>query len=559
MQTLYRDNKEPMDDMDVQRAVFDPAAHGGVGVRLDVFWCAWLADREVSRGRVRAAIEEGGAAINGAVCRKPGLKLRGGEDLTLSLPEMASETAAEAGVLGVLYQDEHLLVLDKPPNLTVHPAPGLPEGTLVNRLLHHYPGLRHMAGQRPGIVHRLDKDTSGLLLVALTESVRLALAEDFAARRVSKTYLALVHGRPSKAKGDIRLPIGRDPRHRTKMAAVAKGGREARSSWQLAWSAPDGTASLLEVAIHTGRTHQIRVHMAAMGHPLVGDTVYGPRENALWKRRGGAIARLATRQMLHAWRLTFTHPALDRELSFQCPPPADFWRLLLLLGRPCQRVGLVGLPGCGKSTLLDHFAAAGYPAFSADAAVAALYAPGGGGAHMLSRRFGEQALCPDGSVDKAWLLREILAGERARREVMDLIHPLVRSELAAFLAANASARTVFAEVPLLFESGWPPGDMVDMVIGVRCDPAVRRQRLIDHRGWSDALVDRMDGWQWPEEKKLARCRFVLDNAGSPADLAAAGDVVLAKLARLRRRNMLERYHWLVAQGYARSQPERRPG
>lgn len=532
------------------QAVFDPATDGGVGTRLDVFWCARLADLEVSRPRVRAAIEAGLATVDGTVCRKPGLKLRGGERLAISLPQVASETVAEAGTLGVLYADEHLLVLDKPAGLTVHPAPGLPEGTLVNRLLHHYPGLRDMAGERPGIVHRLDKDTSGLLLVALTDPVRLALSADFAARQVHKTYLALVHGRPEGKGGDIRLSIGRDPKYRTKMTVPHKGGHPAHSRWRPVWTAPDGSASLLEVVIFTGRTHQIRVHMAALGHPIVGDAVYGPHHHAAWKRRGGAIARLATRQMLHAWKLTFTHPVLGREMSFRCPPPPDFWRLVLLLGRRCQRVGVVGLPGCGKSTLLQSFAVAGYPVFSADAAVAALYAPGGDGAHMLSRRFGEIALGPDGSVDKAWLLAGILGNERFRREVMELIHPLVRGELATFTLAHIRDRAIFAEVPLLFESGWPPDEMVDMVVGVRCGWAERRARLTSVRGWDDALVDRMDGWQWPEETKLAKCRFVVDNTGDAAELAAKGREILVELARLRRQDLLTRYQWLLDQGYA---------
>jgi len=541
---------ESVDTMETLRETFDPATDGGAGIRLDVYWCARLAEREISRSRVRAAIEDGRAAIDGAVCRKPGQKLRGGESLSLELLQTSSETVAEAGDLGVIHRDEYLLVLDKPPGLTVHPAPGLPDGTLVNRLLHHFPELRQMAGARPGIVHRLDKDTSGLLLVALTEPVRLALAEAFAARRISKTYLALVHGRPDKEAGEIRLPIGRDPDNRTKMAVVKKGGREARSSWRLVWTAADKTASLLEVAIHTGRTHQIRVHMAAMGHPIVGDAGYGPRQQAEWKRRGGALARLAGRQMLHAWKLAFKHPVESRDMSFCLPPPPDFWRLLLLLGRRCQRVGLVGMPGCGKSTLLETFAAAGHPVFSADAAVAALYAPGGGGAHMLSRRHGEQALCPDGSVDKAWLVREMLGSEHFRREVMEVIHPLVKAELAGFLRDHAQVRSVFAEVPLLFEAGWMPGEMVDMALGVRCATAVRRERLMARRGWSAELVERMDGWQWDEDKKLAKCRFVIDNAGSLAALVAAGQGLLDELVRLRRQDMQKRLAWLVERGYA---------
>ncbi|WP_428558455.1 MAG: dephospho-CoA kinase [Solidesulfovibrio sp. DCME] len=531
-------------------AVFDPETDGGPGVRLDVFWCAKLAGQDVTRARIQAAIDEGLASLNGAVCRKAGTKLRGGEKLAIGIPRKPGQAAAESGSLGLLYRDEQLIVLDKPAGLTVHPAPGLPEGTLVNRLLHHFPALRDLGGERPGIVHRLDKDTSGLLLVALTEPARLALAADFAARKVRKTYLALVHGRPEGTGGDIRLPIGRDPRHRHKMAVAHKGGREARSRWKLAWTAPDGAASLLEVEIFTGRTHQIRVHLAALGHPIVGDTVYGATPHALWTRRGGPEARLAGRQMLHAWKLAFAHPANGRTLSFRCPPPPDFWRLLLLLGRRTQRVGLVGLPGCGKSTVLGALAEAGYPTFSADAAVAALYAPGGGGAHMLAGRFGEKALAADGSVDKNWLLAAILESEAMRREVMALVHPLVRGDMEAFFAANAQARAAFAEVPLLLESGWPVAEAVDLVVGVRCALQARRQRLTASRGWDDALIDRMDGWQWPEEKKLARCRMVVDNDAGPEALAAKARQVLDTLLDMRRRDVRKRHDWLLAQGYA---------
>ena len=531
-------------------AVFDPATDGGKGTRLDVFWCARLAAQDVTRTRVRTAVEEGRATLDGAPCRKPGIKLRGGERLTLDLPELASETTAEAGALRLLHHDADIVVLDKPAGLTVHPAPGLPDGTLVNRLLYRFPQLRGMAGERPGIVHRLDKDTSGLLLVALTESARQTLAADFAARRVHKTYLALVHGKPERESGEIKLPIGRDPRHRAKMAVALKGGREARSRWRLVWSAPDGAASLLEVDILTGRTHQIRVHMAAIGHPLLGDAVYGGPQYVAWKRRPDVLGRLATRQMLHAWKLSFTHPGTGETLSFRCPPPPDFWRMALLLGRRCQRVGVVGMPGCGKSALLDVFRQAGWPVFSADAAVAQLYAPEGGGAHMLAGRFGEAALGPDGSVDKAWLLARMLESESFRREVMTLVHPLVRDELDAFLASHAARRAAFAEVPLLFESGWPAGEVADLVVGVRCASGTRRERLCGGRGWSADLADRMDGWQWSEEAKLARCRFVVDNDGDLPALERQGRKVLAELAALRRREMRARLSWLRERGYA---------
>ena len=539
---------EPTTDAQTFTAVFEPTP-GQAPLRLDVFWTNRLAEQDVARARIQEAITAGGAWVNGQVCRKPGSKLRGGEQLRLELPETTCELTAEDAPLRILYRDASLLVLDKPPGLTVHPAPGLPDGTLVNRLLHHCPELRDLAGPRPGIVHRLDKDTSGLLVVALTEAARTALAATFAERGAHKTYLALVHGKPDRAEDVIRTPIGRDPDHPTRMAVVRKGGREALSRYRLVWTAPDARASLLEVTIATGRTHQIRVHLASLGHPVLGDIVYGSRQQAEWKRLPGPVARLAGRQMLHAWKLAFPHPETGETLTFCCPPPRDFWRLLLLLGRRLQRIGLVGMPGCGKSTLLTRFGAAGFPTFSADAVVAELYAPGGGGAHMLSRRFGEAALTAEGAVNKAWLLAAMRDSEKTRREVMDLVHPLVKGRLEAFFQAHAHRRAAFAETPLLLEAGWHKGGDVDVVVGVGCAVAARRGRLAG-RGWSEDLMDRMDGWQWDEAKKLGQCRYVVDNSGEPADLAAGADRVLAALAGERRAEAMSRFQALLSAGYA---------
>ena len=207
---------EPITDAQTFTAVFEPTP-GQAPLRLDVFWTNRLAEQAVTRARIQEAITAGNAWVDGQVCRKSGCKLRGGERLRLDLPETACPLTAEDAPLRILYRDASLLVLDKPPGLTVHPAPGLPDGTLVNRLLHHCPELRDLAGPRPGIVHRLDKDTSGLLVVALTEASRTALAATFADRAAHKTYLALVHGRPERTEGVIREPIGRDPDHPTRM------------------------------------------------------------------------------------------------------------------------------------------------------------------------------------------------------------------------------------------------------------------------------------------------------------------------------------------------------
>ncbi|WP_173086938.1 dephospho-CoA kinase [Fundidesulfovibrio magnetotacticus] len=526
--------------------------------RLDQVWTALLAHRPVARSRIQEWIKAGLARVDGQSVTRPSHKLGGGEALTLDIPEARDTPAPEQGGLHVLYRDAHLLVLDKPPGLTVHPAPSCPEGTLVNRLLHHFPELARIEGQRPGIVHRIDKDTSGLLAVALHEAARLRLSEAFAGREVSKTYLALVHGRPARDVGSSDAPIGRDPSHKTRMC-VQRGGREAHSRWRVAWSAPSGRASLLEVEIDTGRTHQIRVHLAHAGHPLLGDVVYASREQAELKRSDPLLHKLASRQMLHAWKLGLPHPAfgsseseegVPERLDFVCPPPGDFWRVLLHLGRGCQRVGVVGLPGSGKSALLSAFEARGLPAWSADRYVAALYEPGRDGANLLRSRFGERFV-PEarGGVDKAALLAAMRASESLRREVMELLYPVVRGGLEDFWREQTRVRVAFAEVPMLLEAGWTGAGAVDLVVGVDCPDDLRHQRLRKKRGWDDALSAQVDSWQWPREKKLAACAFVVENASDLAAVDRAAARLLRDLAGLRRAGVASLLAWMRVKGY----------
>lgn len=515
------------------------------GTRLDAFVAGLLADEGVSRGAVQELIRQGRVTLDGRAPAKAGQRLAGGEALAVRLEREGTGLAPEAGDLRVVYEDARLAVIDKPAGLTVHPAPGLETGTLVHRVLHRWPRAALMDGPRPGIVHRIDKDTSGLLLVALDEAARLALAEDFAQRRVRKEYLALVHGVPRprvEPWGEIDAPLGRDPRHKTKMAVLPQGGREARTSWRVLWAAPGGAASLVLVRIHTGRTHQIRVHMAHIGHPLVGDAVYGSRQHAEFAAATGLDPALAGRQMLHAWRLGFTHPETGAAVSLWTPPPEDFQALARALGATVLRVGLVGMPGCGKSALAGLLAGAGLPVFSADRCVAELYAPGADGWVLLRRRFGA-ALAPDGrAVDKAALLALMRSGEASRREVQDMIHPLVRHRLEEFWRAHARAELAVAEVPLLLEGGWPAQGLTDVVLGVHCPEAVRRARLRELRGWGDAVQATLEAWQWPEADKLARCDLVADNGGGLDALGAEAARVLTalrELAAVRRARMAE--------------------
>ncbi len=245
--------------------------------------------------------------------------------MEIEIPEpVAAEPAAEAIPLEVVFQDQHLLVLNKPAGLVVHPGAGRASGTLVNALLHHVKDLSGVGGVlRPGIVHRLDRGTSGLLVVAKDDATHRALAAQFAARGVEKEYLALVLGVPSPREGEIDKPIGRHPVQRKRMA-VRAGGRSALSTYRVL-EAFDG-AALLRVTIHTGRTHQIRVHLASIGHPVAGDATYGVRRRATSE----ALA-LLDRPALHAALLAFDHPANGRRLRFESPLPSDMAHVVCLL------------------------------------------------------------------------------------------------------------------------------------------------------------------------------------------------------------------------------------
>jgi 23S rRNA pseudouridine1911/1915/1917 synthase len=287
------------------------------GERADVFVARRSAG--LSRSHARRLIDEGLVTIDGRPL-KPADRLPAGVTVTVNIPPAEElDLLPEDIPLTVIYQDNDLIVLDKPPGLTVHPAPGHPSGTLVNALLALCPDLRGIVGTlRPGIVHRLDKDTSGLMVVAKNDRAQQAIARQLQQREVRKTYLALVHGTPSPREGIIQAPIGRHPRNRKKMAVV-EGGRDAETRYRLREELPG--YSLLEVEPITGRTHQIRVHMAAIGHPVVGDAVYGRRSDVV------------RRQFLHAWKLAFAMPLSGRQVEFISPLAPDLREALDTLRR----------------------------------------------------------------------------------------------------------------------------------------------------------------------------------------------------------------------------------
>jgi 23S rRNA pseudouridine1911/1915/1917 synthase len=289
----------------------------GAGERLDV-WLARVVP-DLSRARAQALIAEGRALVDGRPAR-PSRRVRAGEPVTVSVPPpLPAVPQPEEMPLSVVHEDAHLLVIDKPAGVVVHPGAGAPSGTLVNALLFHVRDLSGVGGvARPGIVHRLDKGTSGLLVVAKDDVTHRGLVSQFSGRQVEKTYLAVVVGLPRAREGTIDSPIGRDPVHRKRMSVRAPRGRAARSSFRVLERLAG--AALLEVRIHTGRTHQIRVHLASIGHPVLGDPVYGGRRVP--------VAAPAARPMLHAARLSFTHPVTGARLAFESPLPADFRAVL---------------------------------------------------------------------------------------------------------------------------------------------------------------------------------------------------------------------------------------
>lgn len=292
------------------------------GERLDRQVADFL---DVPRNRVQQWIGAGHVRVNGNLA-KSSYALRAGDKILCEIPPPPSaEIEPEHGALDILYQDDHLVFVNKPAGLVVHPGAGRREGTLVHRLLDRFPQLDGVGGRgRPGIVHRLDKDTTGVLAVALTDTAYRRLSRAFSSRKIAKRYLAVVFGDPGNEEIVIDAPIGRHPKRRKEMT-VQEGGRPARSRVRKLSVAPG--VSLIEVDLDTGRTHQIRVHLKHLGHPLVGDPVYG---EARWKNLAGT-AKTATRAFarpaLHAWKLSLRHPVSNEDLTIEAPPPDDLREL----------------------------------------------------------------------------------------------------------------------------------------------------------------------------------------------------------------------------------------
>jgi 23S rRNA pseudouridine1911/1915/1917 synthase len=286
-------------------------AKAHAGSRLDHFLTGEIP--RLSRSRIQSLIKAGHVRVNGGRV-KPGERIRAGDVVSFyEPPAEPATTEAEPIPLRVLFEDDDIAVIDKAAGIAVHPGAGNRRGTLVNALLHHCPTLSGIGGeQRPGIVHRLDKETSGCIVIAKNDFAHQKLSHQFAGRKVLKIYRALVSGHLKAKSGVIETAIGRHPVHRKKMAVVpATRGRLAKTSYRMLREFAD--ASLVECTLHTGRTHQIRVHLKHIGHALLGDKVYAPKTAAAYPR-----------QMLHAWKLGFFHPRTGRWMEFEAPEPEDF-------------------------------------------------------------------------------------------------------------------------------------------------------------------------------------------------------------------------------------------
>ena len=286
------------------------------GQRLDV--CVVEKCPELSRSHVQKLIEQGYVLVDG-VQRKANFKLRGTEKVQVVLPEAEPITAAPEDIpLDILYEDKDIIVVNKARGMVVHPASGVYSGTLVNALLHHCQDLSGINGEiRPGIVHRLDKDTSGVMVCAKNDTAHLDLAEQIRTKAAHRTYWAIVHGNIKEEAGIIKGDIGRHPTDRKKMAIVRENGKPAVTHFRVLERFGDYT--LVECRLETGRTHQIRVHMASIGHPLVNDPKYGPKKSSPFAIQG---------QALHSMQLTLTHPATREEMTFTAPLPADMEKIL---------------------------------------------------------------------------------------------------------------------------------------------------------------------------------------------------------------------------------------
>jgi len=396
------------------------------GLRLDKFLALHLNSPDLSRARISKWIKQGRAKVNGQVCIKPNKQLNSGDELEITPEEISGRQEPVPGSLDIKYQDGELLVLNKPPYISVHPASSESDTTLVHYLLYQFPEVEDLDPERPGIVHRLDKDTSGLMLVGRSLRAVEVLSREIANRNLHKEYLAIVHGVPEQETGKINLPIGRDPVSRSRMKVLPEQGREALTYYSLLHVFPGNSFSLLQVRIITGRTHQIRVHLAHAGFPILGDALYGSHKLTTLKKKHPQVAGLSRRQMLHSWKTGLNHPDTGSWMDFVQPVPKDFKRVLLQLQKAGLKVGVTGMQGSERSLLLEKLQQRGIRVYQDKDAFCRNFDPGADGWEMFKRTFGENYFTSSGNcLDKNKIISSMQASKSFREEVLATLNPLL--------------------------------------------------------------------------------------------------------------------------------------
>ncbi|MFN2343655.1 MAG: dephospho-CoA kinase, partial [Desulfonatronovibrio sp.] len=481
-------------------------------IRLDVFLVENFSECKFTRSRAGALIKNGHVLVDKKTCLKPSHKVAAGQVVDLNVPiEINNAPAPLKGEITEVFKNGSVLVLNKQPGLSVHPAPSISEPTLVNYLLEKYPQLRDPeSAERPGIVHRLDKDTSGLMVVALDSSIKESLQRAFQDRLVDKKYVAIIKGCPDKAEGEINLSLNRDHRNKTRMR-VDRNGRTAKTNYKVIYTGRDKKWSLVLVQILTGRTHQIRVHMSSLRHPVLGDILYGGKIDSFWGYKEKLLQKLVKRQLLHSTELGFNLPYTDKYHLFFQAPPKDFQRTFLYLERCLQKVIITGSMGSGKSLVMSFLKELEYPVFVADECVNDLYEPGNDGWRMIKGRFGDRFIDGDDlPVNKLRLGAAVSQDRDILNELNHLIHPLVRQRLESFWLEHEDKRVAFAEIPLAVESGM---DMdAHVVAGIYCPDELRYSRLADKRKLSRDQFVYLDENQMKQAEKLRNCQLVIDNS-----------------------------------------------
>ncbi len=435
---------------------------GQSGLRLDKFWALELEGQKISRAQIIQWIKQNRATLNAEPCPNPSQKVRTGDRLGLVRDLPPGSLAPIPGPLDILWQDGHVLVLDKPPGLAVHPAPSIREATLAHYLLAAFPETASQDPFRPGIVHRLDKDTSGLMLAARSRDCREQLMQDLAARRLEKRYLALVHGRPATEQGRIDLPLGRDPKSKTKQSIQPKTGRDALTFFRVLHVFPHENFSLLQLRIVTGRTHQIRVHLAHAGCPILGDKTYGPAHFAELQRQSPRLVKLCRRQMLHAFALHFKHPITGHHLHLQRAVPNDFQRVLLQLARRPQIVAVSGPQAEETARFCSRVAENRYPVWYWGESLSGLLQAGSDGLAFLEKARGRSR---DPGETLLAAREAVSSDETARPEgifLRDMLLPLLKHDLWQFIARNKAARLLLVCLPPLLLRDLQKQDLFDV-------------------------------------------------------------------------------------------------